>query len=142
MHVLNNDFKLYYYQWNFAGKRFIYWNGIEPRMCLTETALIKEFLSKYSTISGKSSQQQQGSKHFIGKGLLMANGEDWHHQRHLVSPAFMGEKLKVLKNRGKCIRCSWDIPALTQSCIGDCWIYIRHFTKYVDFILFLKIRCT
>ncbi|XP_058773315.1 cytokinin hydroxylase-like [Vicia villosa] len=76
------------------GKRFFYWNGIEPRLCLTESELIKEFLSKYSTISGKSWQQQQGSKNFIGKGLLMANGDDWYHQRHLVSPAFMGEKLK------------------------------------------------
>lgn len=89
-------------------------------MCLTEAALIKEFLSKYSTVSGKSLQQQQGSKHFIGKGLLMANGEDWNHQRHIVSPAFMGEKLKVLKNRGKRIRCNWGIPTLTQSCIADC----------------------
>lgn len=79
----------------FVGKRFIYWNGIEGRMCLTEIGLIKEFLSKCSTISGKSWQQQQGSKHFIGKGLLMTNGEDWYHQRHLVSPAFMGERLKV-----------------------------------------------
>ncbi|CAK8533232.1 unnamed protein product [Lathyrus sativus] len=76
------------------GKRFFYWNGIEPRLCLIETELIKEFLSKYNTISGKSWQQQQGSKNFIGKGLLMANGDDWYHQRHLVSPAFMGEKLK------------------------------------------------
>ncbi|XP_062106292.1 cytokinin hydroxylase-like [Humulus lupulus] len=76
------------------GKRFIYWNGIEPRMCLTETELIKELLSKYSNISGKSWQQQQGSKHFIGRGLLMANGQDWYHQRHIVAPAFKGDKLK------------------------------------------------
>ncbi|XP_073057457.1 cytokinin hydroxylase-like [Primulina eburnea] len=77
------------------GKRFIYWNGIEPRMCLTETELIKELLSKYSTISGKSWLQQQGSKHFIGHGLLMANGDDWYHQRHIVAPAFMGDKLRI-----------------------------------------------
>ncbi|XP_057467737.1 cytokinin hydroxylase-like [Actinidia eriantha] len=76
------------------GKRFIYWNGTEPRMCLTETKLIKELLSRYSTKAGKSWLQQQGSKHFIGKGLLMANGDDWHHQRHIVAPAFMGDKLK------------------------------------------------
>ncbi|KAI8541859.1 hypothetical protein RHMOL_Rhmol08G0094300 [Rhododendron molle] len=77
------------------GKRFIYWNGIEPRMCLTETHLIKELLSKYSTKAGKSWLQQRGSKHFIGRGLLMANGYDWHHQRHIVAPAFTGDKLKV-----------------------------------------------
>ncbi|CAI0451084.1 unnamed protein product [Linum tenue] len=76
------------------GKRFIYWNGIEPRMCITETELIKELMTKYSTKAGKSWMQQQGSKHFIGQGLLMANGQDWHHQRHLVAPAFMGDRLK------------------------------------------------
>ncbi|KAA0039372.1 cytokinin hydroxylase-like [Cucumis melo var. makuwa] len=76
------------------GKRFIFWNGIEPRMCLTETDLIKELLSKYSTVSGKSWLQQQGSKHFIGRGLLMANGQNWFHQRHIVAPAFVGDRLK------------------------------------------------
>lgn len=64
-------------------------------MCLTETELIKELLSKYSTMSGRSWQQQQGSKHFIGRGVLMANGKDWYHQRHIVAPAFMGDRLKV-----------------------------------------------
>ncbi|XP_077230926.1 cytokinin hydroxylase-like [Tasmannia lanceolata] len=77
------------------GKRFIYWNGSEPRMCLTETEMIKELLSsKYTHLSGKSWLQQQNSKHFIGRGLLMANGEDWVHQRHIVAPAFMADKLK------------------------------------------------
>ncbi|KAL6010155.1 hypothetical protein ACLOJK_000586 [Asimina triloba] len=77
------------------GKRFIYWNGSEPRMCLTETEMIKELLSvKFSLVSGKSWLQQQGSKHFIGRGLLMANGHDWVQQRHIVAPAFMAEKLK------------------------------------------------
>ncbi|KAI3432972.1 uncharacterized protein J3R85_007403 [Psidium guajava] len=86
------------------GKRFVYWNGTEPRMCLTETELIKELLSKYSTLSGKSWLQQQGSKHFIGKGLLMANGDDWYHQRHIVAPAFMGDKLKSYA--GYMVECS------------------------------------
>ncbi|XP_038905687.1 cytokinin hydroxylase-like [Benincasa hispida] len=76
------------------GKRFIYWNGTEPRLCLAETELIKEVLSKNSNVCGKSWLQRQGTKHFIGKGLLMANGEDWYHQRHIVAPAFMGDKLK------------------------------------------------
>lgn len=81
---------------DYAGKRFVYWNGAEPRLCLTETELIKEFLSKCSTVSGKSWQQRQGSKNFIGDGLLMANGQDWYHQRRIVAPAFMGDRLKVL----------------------------------------------
>nr|XP_016491094.1 PREDICTED: cytokinin hydroxylase-like isoform X3 [Nicotiana tabacum] len=74
---------------------YVAWSKIyEPRMCLTEAELIKELFSKYSTVSGKSWLQQQGSKHFIGRGLLMANGDAWYHQRHIVAPAFMGDKLK------------------------------------------------
>lgn len=77
------------------GKRFIYWVGSEPRMCLTDMEMIKELLSsKYSKVTGKSWLQRQGCKHFIGRGLLMANGEDWYHQRHIVAPAFMADKLK------------------------------------------------
>lgn len=79
------------------GKRFMYWYGSEPRFCLSETDLIKEFLSaKFVQVSGKSWLQQQGTKNFIGQGVLMANGAKWFHQRHVVAPAFMGDKLKVL----------------------------------------------
>ncbi|XP_020586094.1 cytokinin hydroxylase-like [Phalaenopsis equestris] len=86
----------HYHLWSkIYGKRFVFWYGSEPRLCLTDTELIKEFLSsKYVQISGKSWLQLQGSKHFIGQGLLMANGYKWLHQRHVVAPAFMGEKLK------------------------------------------------
>ncbi|KAK9742502.1 hypothetical protein RND81_03G177400 [Saponaria officinalis] len=76
------------------GKRYIYWHGFEPRMCLTDPGMIKELLTKYNPMSGKSWLQQQGSKNFIGSGLLMANGDSWYHQRHIVSPAFMADKLK------------------------------------------------
>ncbi|KAL8161777.1 hypothetical protein V2J09_013266 [Rumex salicifolius] len=79
------------------GKRFIFWNGSEPRMCLTDPDMIKELLSKYTMVTGKSWLQQQGSKNFVGRGLLMANGHQWHRQRHLVAPAFMGDKLKMVE---------------------------------------------
>ena len=58
--------------------------------------MIKELLTKYNSLFGKSWLQQQGSKNFIGSGLLMANGDAWYHQRHIVSPAFMTHKIKVL----------------------------------------------
>ncbi|KAG0490961.1 hypothetical protein HPP92_007824 [Vanilla planifolia] len=87
------------------GKRFVFWYGNEPRLCLTDTDLIKEFLSaKCVQLSGKSWLQRQGSKHFIGQGLLMANGEKWFHQRHVVAPAFMGEKLK--SHMGYMVECT------------------------------------
>ncbi|CAH8257312.1 unnamed protein product [Arabidopsis lyrata] len=76
------------------GKRFIVWNGTEPRLCLTETEMIKELLTKHNPVTGKSWLQQQGTKGFIGRGLLMANGEAWHHQRHMAAPAFTRDRLK------------------------------------------------
>ncbi|XP_022759932.1 cytokinin hydroxylase-like [Durio zibethinus] len=99
MDTLNHDIvgRLlpHYVNWSKSyGKRFIYWHGIEPRMCVTETELIKELMTKHHLVTGKSWLQQQGSKHFTGRGLLMANGEDWYHQRHIAAPAFMGDKLK------------------------------------------------
>lgn len=68
-------------------------------MTVTEPDLIKEILSpKHSLCYGKSSLQQRGVCDFIGKGLLMANGEAWAHQRRVVAPAFNIERLKVRFN--------------------------------------------
>ncbi|XP_019087488.1 PREDICTED: cytokinin hydroxylase-like [Camelina sativa] len=36
------------------GKRFVVWNGTDPRLCLTETELIKELLMKHNGVSGRS----------------------------------------------------------------------------------------
>ncbi|KAG9444060.1 hypothetical protein H6P81_015400 [Aristolochia fimbriata] len=100
------------------GKRFIYWCGSEPRMCLTETEMIKELLSaKYTQISGKSWLQQQNSKHFIGKGLLMANGDAWYHQRHIVAPAFMGDKLK--SHAGYMVECTRQMLQSLHAEVGS-----------------------
>ncbi|KAE8662387.1 Cytokinin hydroxylase [Hibiscus syriacus] len=85
----------HYVKWSRSYcKRFIYWHGIEPRMCVTETELIKELMTKHHLVTGKSWLQQQGSKHFTGRGLLMANDRNWYHQRRIAAPAFMGDKLK------------------------------------------------
>jgi len=80
---------------------FVYWYGSEPRLCLTDAAQIKEFLSsKYAaSATGKSWLQRQGTRHFIGRGLLMANGAHWSHQRHVIAPVFMPDKLKVRRAR-------------------------------------------
>ncbi|KAH9309144.1 hypothetical protein KI387_037055, partial [Taxus chinensis] len=76
-------------------KRFLFWWGIEPRMSVTEPHLIKQILSsKYSLCYGKSYLQQRGVRDFIGKGLVMANGEAWAHQRRVVAPAFTPERIK------------------------------------------------
>ncbi|KAF0913976.1 hypothetical protein E2562_025387 [Oryza meyeriana var. granulata] len=75
------------------GKLFVYFYGSEPRLCLTDTALIKEFLSsKYAHGTGKSWLQRQGTKHFIGGGVLMDNGARWSNQRHVVRAGVHGRQ--------------------------------------------------
>ncbi|XVF71644.1 hypothetical protein PTKIN_Ptkin12aG0055800 [Pterospermum kingtungense] len=106
----------HYVNWSKSyGKRFIYWHGIEPRMCLTETELIKELMTKHHLVTGKSWLQQQGSKHFTGRGLLMANGQDWYHQRHIAAPAFIGDKLKSYS--GHMVECTKHMLQSLQNAV-------------------------
>uniref|UniRef100_A0ACD6AHG0 Uncharacterized protein n=1 Tax=Avena sativa TaxID=4498 RepID=A0ACD6AHG0_AVESA len=77
------------------GSVFVYWYGSEPRVCVTDAGMVRELLSsKHAQVTGKSWLQRQGAKHFIGRGLLMANGATWSHQRHVVAPAFMADRLR------------------------------------------------
>jgi cytokinin trans-hydroxylase len=77
------------------GRLFVYWYGSEPRVCVTDAGMVRELLSsKHAQVTGKSWLQRQGAKHFIGRGLLMANGATWSHQRHVVAPAFMADRLR------------------------------------------------
>ncbi|XVE78698.1 hypothetical protein DITRI_Ditri13aG0167900 [Diplodiscus trichospermus] len=106
----------HYVNWSkLYGKRFIYWHGVEPRLCLTEIELIKELMTKHHLVTGKSWLQQQGSKHFTGRGLLMANGKDWYHQRHIDAPAFMGDKLKSYS--GHMVECTKHILQSLQNAV-------------------------
>lgn len=65
----------YYIKWSEQyGDPFLFWNSSEPRLCLTDTDMIKEFLSsKFIHTTGRSWLQQEGSKQFISRGVLMAN---------------------------------------------------------------------
>eukprot|EP00253_Pinus_taeda_P010609 PITA_10609 len=86
----------HYVQWtNDYGRRFLFWWGNEPRLSISKPKVIKELLSAKNVLSyGKSQLQQKGVKDFIGKGLLMANGQDWLNQRRVTGPTFCHENLK------------------------------------------------
>ncbi|CAD6265419.1 unnamed protein product [Miscanthus lutarioriparius] len=77
------------------GRLFVYWYGSEPRVCVTDAGMVRELLSsRHAHVTGKSWLQRQGAKHFIGRGLIMANGATWSHQRHVVAPVFMADRLR------------------------------------------------
>ncbi|CAO2175328.1 unnamed protein product [Urochloa humidicola] len=86
----------HYVLWSKAyGRIFVYWYGSEPRVCVTDAGMVRELLSsRHAHVTGKSWMQRQGAKHFIGRGLIMANGAAWWRQRHAVAPAFMADRLR------------------------------------------------
>ncbi|OEL13828.1 Cytokinin hydroxylase [Dichanthelium oligosanthes] len=86
----------HYVRWSkMYGRIFVYWYGSEPRVCVTDAGMVRELLSsRHAHVTGKSWLQRQGAKHFIGRGLIMANGATWSHQRHVVAPAFMADRLR------------------------------------------------
>ncbi|KAH7352518.1 hypothetical protein KP509_19G049700 [Ceratopteris richardii] len=79
------------------GRRFVFWEACEPRIAVTEPELIREvFSSKLALAFGKSSLHQRCCENLLGKGVAMANGESWAHQRRTIAPAFHADKLKGL----------------------------------------------
>lgn len=99
-----------------AGKVFIYWLGTEPFLYIAEP----EFLKRMSTgIVGKSWGKPNVFKYdrkpMFGKGLVMAEGEDWVHHRHVITPAFSPANLKVdIYRQYRKLYCNFFI-------FGDAW---------------------
>jgi cytochrome P450 len=84
------------YTFFFVGKVFIYWLGTEPFLYIADP----EFLKKMSTevkekIWGKPNVFRNDREPMFGKGLLMAEGNEWVHQRHVIAPTFTPLNLKV-----------------------------------------------
>nr|AFK44453.1 unknown [Lotus japonicus] len=80
-------------------------DGTEPR-CVSLRLIDQRVLSnaaQYLEILAAKA----GFQTFIGEGLLMANGKDWYHQRHIVAPAFMGDRLKSYS--GHMVQCTKEM---------------------------------
>ncbi|XP_077223764.1 cytochrome P450 714C2-like [Tasmannia lanceolata] len=88
----------YFVQWRSVyGKVFIYWLGTEPFLYIAEP----EFLKKVDSVVvsktwGKPTVFKRDRKPLFGNGLLMAEGDDWAHNRHIIAPAFSPANLKAM----------------------------------------------
>jgi cytokinin trans-hydroxylase len=81
----------------------VFWEASEPRVVVTEPELIREvFSARWALAYGKSPIQQRCCEHFLGRGLVMANGHDWARQRRAIAPAFHLERLKVIPINPEC----------------------------------------
>ncbi|XP_062217865.1 cytokinin hydroxylase-like [Phragmites australis] len=85
----------YFARWRGAfGKVFVYWLGTEPFLYVADP----EFL-KYATAGalgkhwGKPDVFRRDRMPMFGRGLVMAEGDEWARHRHIITPAFSATNL-------------------------------------------------
>ncbi|KAE8659019.1 CYP749A22 protein [Hibiscus syriacus] len=82
------------YTWlNTYGKNYLYWNGAEAELVISEPELVKEVLINSGKAFLKRKPTDLGNK-LLGTGLVTVEGEKWVKQRKLANHVFHGESLK------------------------------------------------
>ncbi|XP_039050086.1 cytochrome P450 CYP749A22-like isoform X2 [Hibiscus syriacus] len=82
------------YSWlQMYGRNFLYWNGAEAELVISEPELVKEVLINSGKAFLKRKPTDLGNK-LLGTGLVMVEGEKWVKQRKLANRVFHGESLK------------------------------------------------
>ncbi|CAK9186225.1 unnamed protein product [Ilex paraguariensis] len=77
------------------GKHFLFWNGPQAQLVVTEPELIKEILSNKNGAFPKVKLQSHAKK-LIGDGLVVTEGKKWSKLRKLANHAFHAESLKEM----------------------------------------------
>ncbi|XP_052210465.1 cytokinin hydroxylase-like [Diospyros lotus] len=99
-HDIHSTVFPYFAKWQKVhGKVFMYWLGAEPFLYIADP----EFLKKMSTeVMGKSWGKPTVFKNdrepMFGNGLVMVEGEEWVHHRHVITPAFSPANLKAMSS--------------------------------------------
>uniref|UniRef100_A0A0D6R745 Cytochrome P450 n=1 Tax=Araucaria cunninghamii TaxID=56994 RepID=A0A0D6R745_ARACU len=96
-HNLEPRFFPYFVQWKKAyGKSFVYWLGSEAVLYVQQPELLQEIASSGSLNWGRPAFLKNDRYPLFGNGLIMAEDQDWLHQRRIVGQALTAEKVKGL----------------------------------------------
>ncbi|RZC85004.1 hypothetical protein C5167_047789 [Papaver somniferum] len=91
----------YFARWNgLYGKVFAYWLGTEPFLYISDPEFIKLMSSRVLSKNwGKPRVFKEDRKPMFGNnGVVMIEGEDWVHNRNIITPAFSPSNLKAMSN--------------------------------------------
>lgn len=96
------------------GGPFLYWFGLQPRICILDYELVKQILvNKYGHFVKNDTHPTILA--IIGKGLILVEGMNWVRHRRVVNPAFAMDKLKMMtKTMVSCAEClikEWEDQA-------------------------------
>ena len=78
-----------------AGETFLYWFGMQPRICISDPEFAKQILSNKFGFYVKPSSRPSVQTLVGNKGLVLISGLDWVKHRRIINPAFPLDKLKV-----------------------------------------------
>ncbi|KAL6566082.1 hypothetical protein OROGR_001697 [Orobanche gracilis] len=79
---------------------FVYWLGTEPFLYIADPEFLKKLNTKVLAETwGKPSVLRNDRFPMFGKGLVMAEGNEWVHHRHVIAPAFSPINLKVMASK-------------------------------------------
>ncbi|XP_024010718.1 cytochrome P450 709B2 isoform X2 [Eutrema salsugineum] len=77
------------------GETFLYWQGTEPRIFISDHELVKQILSNKFGFFVKPKTRPEVLK-LTGNGLVFVDGIDWVRHRRILNPAFSMDKLKIM----------------------------------------------
>ncbi|CAM0943275.1 unnamed protein product [Alopecurus aequalis] len=85
----------YFARWRGAfGKVFVYWLGTEPFLYVADPEFLKRATAgAMGRLWGKPDVFRRDRKPMFGRGLVMAEGEEWARHRHVIAPAFSATNL-------------------------------------------------
>ncbi|KAH9302037.1 hypothetical protein KI387_013620 [Taxus chinensis] len=96
-HNLEHRFFPYFVEWKKAyGKNFVYWVGCEAVLYVQDPELIQEISSSGSFNWGRPAFLKKDRFPLFGNGLIMAEDQDWLHQRRIIGQALTAEKVKLV----------------------------------------------
>ena len=78
-----------------AGETFLYWFGMQPRICISDPEFAKQILLNKFGFYVKPSSRPSVQTLVGNKGLVLISGLDWVKHRRIINPAFSLDKLKV-----------------------------------------------
>ncbi|CAL5095487.1 unnamed protein product [Urochloa decumbens] len=110
----------YFDKWRKAyGETYLYWLRRRPALYVTDPELIREIGRCVSLDLGKPTYLQTGQEPLFGRGVLKANGAEWHRQRKLIAPEFYMAKVRsmvpLMVDAAQPLLRSWDAAAAAAS---------------------------
>uniref|UniRef100_A0A453Q4Q8 Cytochrome P450 n=1 Tax=Aegilops tauschii subsp. strangulata TaxID=200361 RepID=A0A453Q4Q8_AEGTS len=87
----------YFARWRAAfDKVFVYWLGAEPFLYVADPEFLKSATAgAMGRLWGKPDVFRRDRMPMFGRGLVMAEGDDWARHRHIIAPAFSATNLNV-----------------------------------------------